>query len=101
MCQSIQLLVSPSSPFLGKPLRQTFQGASRKPSQSLLFFAVRRFSNCSMRAALFHVRKQHATEVYVKQSHKTLLLWLLLIVMMYLIYRLVEPSNGPHAVGCA
>jgi cell division protease FtsH len=35
----------------------------------------------------------------VKQSHKTLLLWLLLIVMMYLIYRLVEPSNGPHAVG--
>ncbi len=35
----------------------------------------------------------------MKQSHKTLLLWLLLIVMMYLIYRLVEPSNGPHAVG--
>ena len=35
----------------------------------------------------------------MKQSHKTLLLWLLLIVMMYLIYRLVEPSDTPRTVG--
>ena len=37
-------------------------------------------------------------EVYVKQSHKTLLLWLLLIVMMIAIYQLVEPSNNPQEV---
>jgi cell division protease FtsH len=34
----------------------------------------------------------------VKQSHKTLLLWLLLIVMMIAIYQLVEPSNNPQEV---
>jgi cell division protease FtsH len=34
----------------------------------------------------------------VKQSHKTLLLWLLLIVMMIAIYQLVEPSDNPREV---
>ena len=34
----------------------------------------------------------------MKQSHKTLLLWLLLIVMMIAIYQLVEPSNNPQEV---
>ncbi|MBN8610907.1 MAG: ATP-dependent zinc metalloprotease FtsH [Deltaproteobacteria bacterium] len=34
----------------------------------------------------------------MKQSHKTLLLWLLLIVMMIAIYQLVEPSDNPREV---
>ncbi len=34
----------------------------------------------------------------MKQSHKTLLLWLLLIVMMIAIYQLVEPSDHPRQV---
>ncbi len=34
----------------------------------------------------------------MKQSHKTLLLWLLLIAMMIAIYQLVEPSDNPREV---
>ncbi|MCS6856732.1 MAG: ATP-dependent zinc metalloprotease FtsH [Sandaracinaceae bacterium] len=34
----------------------------------------------------------------MRQSHKTLLLWLLLIVMMVAIYQLVEPGDGPREV---
>jgi cell division protease FtsH len=36
--------------------------------------------------------------VHVKQSHKTLLLWLLLIVMMYAIYQLVTNDPAPRQV---
>ncbi len=34
----------------------------------------------------------------MKQSHKTLLLWVLLILMFVAIYQLVTSEEGPHQV---